>query len=70
VPKPLWLTLGACTIQAEYGYSAEETALQIQVGAYLQFHVFYGMYNIYVNGKWNKQIHLSKDGLDKFIIEA
>lgn len=27
--KPLRLALGACIIQAEYGYSDEETALQI-----------------------------------------
>ena len=30
VAKPLRLALGACIIQAEYGYSDEETALQIQ----------------------------------------
>jgi IS5 family transposase len=30
VAKPLHLALGACIIQAEYGYSDEETALQIQ----------------------------------------
>ena len=29
VAKPLHLALGACIIQAEYGYSDEETALQI-----------------------------------------
>ena len=29
VAKPLRLALGACIIQAEYGYSDEETALQI-----------------------------------------
>ena len=29
VAKPLRLPLGACIIQAEYGYSDEETALQI-----------------------------------------
>ena len=28
--KPLRLALGACIIQTEYGYSDEETALQIQ----------------------------------------
>ena len=28
--KPLRLALGACIIQAEYGYSDEEVALQIQ----------------------------------------
>lgn len=37
VAKPLRLALGACIIQAEYGYSDEETALQIQENAYLQY---------------------------------
>lgn len=37
VAKPLRLALGACIIQEEYGYSDEETVLQIQEGAYLQF---------------------------------
>ncbi|MBU4440412.1 MAG: IS5 family transposase [Acetobacterium sp.] len=37
VAKPLRLALGACIIQAEYGYSDVETALQIQEGPYLQF---------------------------------
>lgn len=37
VAKPLRLALGACIIQAEYGYSDEETVLQIQEGPYLQF---------------------------------
>ena len=36
VAKPLRLALGACIIQAEYGYSDEETALQIQENPYLQ----------------------------------
>lgn len=35
--KPLRLTLGACIIQAEYGDSNEETALQIQKNPYLQY---------------------------------
>ena len=35
VAKPLRLALGACIIQAEYGYSDEETALQIQENPYL-----------------------------------
>ncbi len=35
--KPLRLALGACIIQAEYGYSDEETALQIQENPYLQY---------------------------------
>jgi hypothetical protein len=30
VAKPLRLALGACIMQAEYGFSDEETALQIQ----------------------------------------
>ena len=37
VAKPLRLALGACIIQAEYGYSDEETALQIQEKLYLQY---------------------------------
>lgn len=37
VAKPLRLALGACIIQAEYGYSDEETALQIQETPYLQY---------------------------------
>lgn len=37
VAKPLRLALGACIIQAEYGYSDEEVGLQIQEGPYLQF---------------------------------
>ena len=35
VAKPLRLALGACIIQTEYGYSDEETSLQIQEGPYL-----------------------------------
>jgi len=35
VAKPLRLALGACIIQAEYGDSGEETALQIQENPYL-----------------------------------
>lgn len=45
VAKPLRLALGACIIQAEYGYSDEETALQIQEGAYLQFFCGYKKYD-------------------------
>jgi len=41
VAKPLHLALGALLIQIEYGYSDEETALQIQENPYLQF--FCGM---------------------------
>ncbi len=37
VAKPLRLALGACIIQAEYGYSDEEVCHQIQEGPYLQF---------------------------------
>lgn len=37
VAKPLRLALGACIIQNEYGYSDEETVLQIQETPYLQF---------------------------------
>lgn len=35
--KPLRLALGALLIQTEYGYSDDETALQIQEGPYLQY---------------------------------
>jgi hypothetical protein len=44
VAKPLRLALGACIIQAEYGYSDEETALQIQETAYLQYFCFSSFY--------------------------
>lgn len=37
VAKPLRLALDACIIRAEYGYSDEETALQIQENPYLQY---------------------------------
>ncbi len=42
--KPLRLALGACIIQAEYGYSDEETALQIQENPYLQYFCGYSGY--------------------------
>ena len=45
VVKSLHLALGACIIQAEYGYSDEETALQIQEGAYLQYFCGYKAYD-------------------------
>lgn len=45
VAKPLRLALGACIIQAEYGYSDDEVALQIQETAYLQFFCGYSEYN-------------------------
>lgn len=45
VAKPLRLALGACIIQAEYGYSDEETALQIQETAYLQYFCGYAGYD-------------------------
>ena len=45
VAKPLRLALGACIIQAEYGYSDEETALQIQENPYLQYFCGYDGYN-------------------------
>lgn len=37
VAKPLRLVLSTCIIQAEYGYSDEEAALQIQENPYLQY---------------------------------
>lgn len=37
VAKPLRLALGSCIIQGDYGYSDEETVMQIQEGPYLQF---------------------------------
>ena len=43
--KPLRLALGACIIQAEYGYSDEETALQIQETPYLQYFCGYPGYD-------------------------
>ena len=45
VAKPLRLALGACIIQAEYGYSDEETALQIQENPYLQYFCGYTGYD-------------------------
>ena len=45
VAKSLRLALGACIIQAEYGYSDEETALQIQENAYLQYFCGYPGYD-------------------------
>jgi len=45
VAKPLRLALGACIVQAEYGFSDEETALQIQETAYLQFFCGYSEYD-------------------------
>ena len=37
VAKPLRLALGSCIIQAEYGFSDDETTLMIQEHPYLQF---------------------------------
>ena len=45
VAKPLRLALGACIIQADYGYSDEETALQIQENVYLQYFCGYEAYD-------------------------
>jgi len=45
VAKPLRLALGACIIQAEYGYSDVETAFQIQENPYLQFFCGYTGYD-------------------------
>lgn len=39
VAKPLRMALGALLIQKEYGYSDEETVLQIQENLYLQFFI-------------------------------
>ena len=45
VAKPLRLALGACIIQAEYGFSDEETALMIQEHPYLQYFCGYPGYD-------------------------
>ena len=45
VAKPLRLALGACIIQAEYGFSDEETANMIQEHAYLQYFCGYPEYD-------------------------
>ena len=45
VAKPLRLALGACIIQAEYGFSDEETSLQIQENPYLQYFCGYTGYD-------------------------
>lgn len=39
VAKPLRMAMGALLIQIEYGYSDEETVLQIQENPYLQFFI-------------------------------
>ena len=43
--KPLRLALEVCIIQAEYGYSDEETVLQIQENPYLQYFCGYPGYD-------------------------
>ena len=43
--KPLRLALGARIIQAEYGYTDEEIALQIQENPYLQYFCGYEGYD-------------------------
>lgn len=45
VAKPLRLALGACIIQTEYGFSDEETGLQIQENPYLQYFCGYPGYD-------------------------
>lgn len=45
VAKPLRLALGACIIQAEYGFSDEETAQMIQEHPYLQYFCGYPGYD-------------------------
>lgn len=45
VAKSARLAVGACIIQAEYGFSDEETALQIQENAYLQYFCGYTEYD-------------------------
>ena len=45
VAKPLRLALGACIIQAKYGYSDEEVPLQIQENPYLQYFCGYPGYD-------------------------
>lgn len=44
VAKPLRIAFGACLIQAEYGYSDEETALMIQESPYLQYFCGFSKY--------------------------
>jgi Transposase domain (DUF772). len=45
VAKPLRLALGACIIQAEYGFSDEETAQMIQEHPYFQYFCGYSGYD-------------------------
>ena len=45
VAKPLRLVLGACIIQAEYGYPDVEVPLQIQENPYLQYFCGYKAYD-------------------------
>jgi hypothetical protein len=49
VAKALRMALGALIIQTGYGYSDEETALQIQETACLQFFYVYSTYYITTN---------------------
>ena len=43
--KPIRLALGACIIQAEYGFSDKETALMLQENPYLQYFCGYPGYD-------------------------
>ena len=45
VAKPLRLALGTCIVQAENGFSDEETALMIQENPYLQYFCGYPGYD-------------------------
>lgn len=45
VAKPLRMALGACIVQAEYGYSDEEITLQLQENPYLQYFCGYLEYD-------------------------
>jgi IS5 family transposase len=45
VAKPLRLALGACIIQADYGFSDEEIPMQIQENPYLQYFCGYEGYD-------------------------
>ncbi len=65
VAKPLRLALGACIIQSEYGFSDEETVLQIQEGPYLQFFCGFPQYEANLSFCKERGIRLSGPALGR-----
>ena len=58
--KPLHLALEVCIIQAEYGYSDEETALQIQENPYLQYFCGFAKYEYKLPFDPSLMVHFRK----------